>query len=291
MALKSRSADADSPIHRQMPTILAIILSGLIFLGSLAPLFAAEPEAVRVTVTPEVTITVHVYRPAGQGPFPLVVLSHGAPRTRDMLFTIGNSAFRDQALHFVAAGAIVAVPIRRGYDGRHAQWVESFGDCDAPDYLGAGRATAEDIAATVAAMHRRPDVDATRVALLGQSAGGWGSLAAAAEKTQVRAVVNFAGARGSRGGNRVCAEDKLLAAASVFGAGRRTHQLWLYSANDSFFGPDLARRLHAAFVKAGGEARLEIVSPHGTDGHFYMGDVAAWRDKVNHFLNETGVLR
>jgi dienelactone hydrolase len=266
-------------------------LMALAFMGILSPVIAQEPETIRVQVTAEDTIAVHVYRPAGQGPFPLLVLSHGAPRTRAALFTIGNGAFRDQASHFRAAGAIVAVPVRRGYDGRHERWAEGYGPCDAPDYLAAGRASGADIAATVEAMRQRPDVDALRVALLGQSAGGWGSLAAAAEQTRVNAVANFAGARGSQGGNRVCAEDMLAAAAGIFGRGTRTAQLWLYSANDSFFGPDLAKRLHAAFVASGGEARLAIVPAHGDDGHFYMGDVAAWRDEVGRFLREAGVLR
>jgi dienelactone hydrolase len=268
----------------------AVTLLALAFAGIPSPGFALEPETIRVQVTAEDSIAVHIYRPEGRGPFPLVVLSHGAPRTRAMLFTIGNGAFRDQALHFRASGAIVAVPVRRGYDGRHDRWAEGYGPCDAPDYLGAGRASGADIAATVEAMRKRPDVDPGRVALLGQSAGGWGSLAAAAEQTRVTAVVNFAGARGSRGGNRVCAEDLLVAAAGVLGGGNRSPQLWLYSANDSFFGPELARRLHAAFVSAGGTARLAIVPAHGEDGHFYMGDVAAWRDEVGRFLRDAGVL-
>lgn len=274
-------------VHR----LLVFALLALSLAGVPSAAVALEPETIRVQVTPEDIISVHVYRPEGPGPFPLLVLSHGAPRSRAMLFTIGNGAFREQALHFRAAGAMVAVPVRRGYDGRHERWAESFGPCDAPDYLGAGRATGSDIASTVEALRLRPDVDPGRVALIGQSAGGWGSLAAAAEGTRVNAVVNFAGARGSQGGNRVCLEDRLLAAAGVFGGGRRTAQLWLYSANDSFFGPDLAKRLHQAFVSAGGEARLAIVPAHGNEGHFYMNDVAAWRDEVGRFLRESGVLR
>lgn len=269
----------------------ATALLALAFAGVQSPGAALEPETIHVQVTAEDAIAVHVYRPEGKGPFPLLVLSHGAPRSRAALFTIGSRAFRDQALHFRAAGAVVAVPVRRGYDGRHERWAEGYGPCDEPDFLGAGRATGADIAATVDSLRQRPDVDPGRVALLGQSAGGWGSLAAAAELIHVSAVVNFAGARGSQGGNRVCAEDRLVAASGVFGSGRRTAQLWLYSANDSFFGPDLATRLHAAFVAAGGKARLVIVPAHGDDGHFYMGDVAAWREEVGRFLRESGVLR
>ena len=47
--------------------------------------------------------------------------------------------------------------------------------------------------------------------------------------------------------------------------------LWVYAANDSFFAPEIAARMHAAFVGAGGAAELVAVGPFGKDGHALFG--------------------
>ena len=101
-------------------------------------------------------------------------------------------------------------------------------------------------------------IDAQRVVLAGQSAGGFGSVAAstlgvrgAGRRGQLRRRPRLAGAR--RGVRRG-------APGRGHGALRRARracpQLWIYSANDRYFGPALARRMHAAFVAAGGRAEF-----------------------------------
>ena len=54
-----------------------------------------------------------VYRPPGEGPFPLVVINHGK--------SFGDSRFQPRsryplaALEFVRRGYVVAIPMRRGF--------------------------------------------------------------------------------------------------------------------------------------------------------------------------------
>jgi hypothetical protein len=87
-----------------------------------------------------------LFKPSGVGPFPLVIISHGAegkaspgPRWRPV----------EQARWFVERGFVVVVPMRRGNSNSEGAWAEGFGSCDDADYLGALFETARDILGTL----------------------------------------------------------------------------------------------------------------------------------------------
>ena len=129
--------------------------------------------------------------------------------------------------------------------------------------------------------------------LVGVSAGGWGSLAAASQGLDgLIGVVNFAGGRGSRGPNSVCSPDRLVEAAGRFGRSSRVPELWIYAENDMFFGPDLAARMHAAFTEAGGRAQLIQAPAFSDDGHRYFPrGTENWMPLIQPFLRQVGALR
>jgi dienelactone hydrolase len=250
--------------------------------------YAVESSTINVDVYGR-EINVYYYKPEGAGPFPLLVLSHGSPRKAEDRLHFGAQTLRVQAEAYAASGVAVAVPIRRGYGG-NGKWAESYGSCEHPDYYDAGLAGADDIDATIAALSKRQEIDASRVVLMGVSAGGWASLAAAT-KGGVLGVVNFAGGRGSSGPDTVCKEDNLIYAASSYGgASPHVQELWIYSQNDHFFGPSLAHRLFDAFTTAGGQATFLAAPPYGDDGHKYFDDVSAWKPTVDRFLRQIGFL-
>jgi dienelactone hydrolase len=237
------------------------------------------------------------YRPIVAGRLPAIVLSHGAPgdpRARSD-YTGKYPILSDV---FVDWGFVVLSPVRRGYGKSDGIFAEDYGSCDEPAYLQAGRETARDIEAAVVYLLQRPYVDRERIVLVGQSAGGWGSLAAASRgEVPIRGVVNFAGGRGGKRGNVPndnCAPDRLVEAAGALGRTTAAPSLWLYTENDQFFGPALSRRMHEAYVARGGRANYHLLPAIGTDGHHLFGlknGVALWKDKVERFLREIGVLR
>jgi dienelactone hydrolase len=233
------------------------------------------------------TIAVQFYRPAGPGPHPLVVLSHGSPANPAGRDKMGPHTMRRQAEALVADGVAVAVPLRRGYGGQGA-WAEGFGTCQRPDYVSAGRASAEDIRAALAVALAQPGIDRARVALIGYSAGGWGSVVAATE-VPVLGVVSFAGGRGSTCMADAGGEEALVDAAARFGRVSRAPQLWIYSRNDRSFGPDLAGRLNRGFNAAGGRAELVFAPAYRNDGHAYIDDIGDWHDRVASFLHRIGL--
>jgi dienelactone hydrolase len=185
------------------------------------------------------------------------------------------------------------VPTRRGYGESGGEWAEAYGRCEDPDYYGAGLETARDLRAAVEAVRGEPWADMQRVVLAGQSAGGFGSVAAASlGLAGLRGVVNFAGGRGSRGPDDVCGEAQLVEAMSRYGAGAHVPQLWIYSRNDRFFAPALARRMHAAYEAAGGAAQFVEAPATGLDGHGYFATAMDdWSPRVEAFLARIGAKR
>lgn len=234
-------------------------------------------------------IPVYLHMPAGAGPFPLLIMSHGSPRDAERRSRLGPNTPAEQAEAYAQKGVAVAVPIRRGYGGNGA-WAENYGGCAAGNYGPAGLASAADIRAAMNVAKVHAGIDAGRVVLIGHSAGAFGSVAAGGTGG-IKGVVAFAAGRGSRGPNDVCQEDKLVAAMGRYGAAARAPQLWVYAENDLFFGPALAKRMYEAFTKAGGHATFVAAPSYGFDGHDYFRAVSSWQPTVDGFLRRVGFLK
>lgn len=272
---------------------LALLLLALALPAQAARMHESVMRVPVVSGVEQAYIDVTVFKPRGEGPFPLVVLSHGSPRTAHERRAGGRQRLAAQSERFVAMGFAVLVPTRRGYGESGGDWAEAYGRCDSPDYHGAGLETARDLRAAVDAVRGEPWADVKRVVLAGQSAGGFGSVAAASTGFDgLRGVVNFAGGRGSLGPDEVCGEAQLVAAMARYGAGARVPQLWIYSRNDRFFGPELARRMHSAYEAAGGSAQFVEAPATGLDGHgYFASSMDDWSPRVEAFLARIGARR
>jgi dienelactone hydrolase len=281
-----------APLERTLRAVqhaLAILL----FVAGLPARAALDESVIRAPVVAGVEqayIDVTVFKPKGAGPFPIVVLSHGSPRSAEDRRREGRQRLVAQSAQFLAMGYAVLVPTRRGYGESGGTWAETYGSCRDPVYHAAGLETARDLRAAVDAVRGVAWADTSRVVLAGQSAGGFGSVAAASQPFEgLVAVVNFAGGRGSQGPEDVCGETRLVEAMERYGRGSRVPELWIYSVNDRFFGPSLARRMHHAFVQSGGEAEFFEAPATGLDGHGYFArSMHDWSPRVQAFLKRVG---
>jgi dienelactone hydrolase len=252
----------------------------------------AKPLYLRETlriVTPEsgaAGLEAVLVRPAADGKYPLILINHGAPRKPADRPGMTPYSSLPQMMEFARRGWAVAAVMRRGYGDSGSTFAESAGSCQNPDYLASAQASARDLRGAVEFLSRRPDIDATRIVSVGQSAGGFATVALTADPPPgLVAAISFAGGRGSPRDGEVCEEDRLVAAFAAFGKTSRIPMLWIYADNDKFFGPELVQRLYKAFTSAGGNAELIRHPDFGKDGHglFALG-IANWTPYVDAFL-------
>jgi dienelactone hydrolase len=227
-------------------------------------------------------------RPAAAGQrYPLVLISHGSPRDAEDRRKMSPLSNLPQAIEFARRGWASVTVMRRGYGKSSGNWEEDYGRCNDPDYVKGVAASVADLRSTVDAIRSRTDVDAGRIVAVGRSAGGIASVALSANPPPgLVAAINFAGGRGSRSDSQVCKEERLVEAMHKFGQKSQLPNLWVYAENDKYFSPALAKRMHAAFVSAGGDAKLVIAPPFGKDGHtlFSLAGTSKWTPIVDQFI-------
>lgn len=219
-------------------------------------------------------------RPDGPGPFPLALLTHGAagsetyPETMDIYANIGN-----WAQEFANRGYMAVAVMRRGYGFSDGEVADDAGTCNAPNPQRYIDAHSDDIVAALEALTKRPDVDKSKVVLVGQSVGGIVMMAAASRSpVPVSAVVSVSGGlfhfensdgptpfnvfSGCKG-----FEDSLIDLIGRYGQYARMPTLWLYAENDPWFQPAFARRMEQAWLQSKGKVDLEFFKPKVIDGH------------------------
>ena len=241
-----------------------------------------------------------VVRPVGDGPFPLVIMNHGIALGAPERSFFPALEYRAAAQWFANRGYVVISPMRYGASslddkdrGLYGSVFGHVGSCDNPNFRGPGLAIATLNEWVIDYMSKRKIVQPGKVVVVGQSGGGWGSIALASlNPSSVQAIVTFEAGRGGRVDgkpNNNCAPDKLVAATGEFGKTARIPMLWIYTENDSYFGPELSKRMHDAFVAAGGNAEYRLLPPFGSDGHFMIDSpdaVPIWSPLVSQFLEK-----
>lgn len=260
-------------------------------ISSIASNGAREP-AFAIQVTDNERILVRVCRPASEAPARLVIINHGSPpdpadRPRMQLSGCGNEA----AHWFLSRGYVVAFPLRRGYGATGGRWAESYGPCDEADYFRAGLETARDINAAVDGLTTLPFVRPNGAVIVGQSAGGWGTIAYnSVAHPKVAAFIVMAGGRGGHmrdKPNHNCHPERLVEAAGRFGTTATTPMLWVYAVNDTYFNPTIARGLFQSFTASGGHTEFEEPSRFAHEGHhlfFGPGGSAVWGPIIGSYL-------
>jgi dienelactone hydrolase len=231
---------------------------------------------------PELETT--LFRPPGEGPFPLILVNHGKAS--------GNPRFQARSRYLVAArelvrrGYAVVVPMRQGFSKSGGSYIG--GGCNVESN---GRVQAEDLVVVLAFYAARPDIDARRTVVFGQSHGGLTTLALGAlGLPNVVGLVNFAGGLRQEGCNGW--ERSLADAVASYARTTTAPSLWFYGDNDSYFTPETWQRMHAQYVAAGGRARLVAFGSFGTDAHELFSSARGapvWLPEVGAFFTELGL--
>jgi dienelactone hydrolase len=276
----------------------AILGSGVFLI--VAPGIVAGPESV---VVPSGKLALHalLYRPAGRGPFPAVLFTHGSARatwTEGGRLDAATSERQASVLgpFFARHGYVFLFLFRRG-EGRSAGQGVSSGDLMEKELAAHGQDgrnrvqlrlletdELDDALAGLAFLRAAPDVDARRLAVVGHSFGGSLALLAAERDRGAAAVVVFAGAANSWAGSPPL-RDRLVAAVRGIAA----PVFFVYAANDYSVEP--AHVLGDERARLGFPGRVRIYPPVGStaeEGHALVStSVGVWEEDVFAFLDET----
>jgi dienelactone hydrolase len=246
--------------------------------------FRLNEQVIQIPAGPARTASLQttVFRPNGPGPFPLLIINHG--KEAGDPHAQARDRFIFMATAFVKRGYAVMVPMRQGYAESSGSYADHGCDMTANGY-----AQAADVQDVVEFAREQSWIDDDRIVVAGQSYGGLATIALGTRKLAgVRGLINFAG--GLRDdGNHCDWRSELVHAFAEYGEHNKVPSLWMYGANDSLFAPELVGRMHAAFVQAGGRARLYEFGAFKRDAHGMLasrdGEKIWWRE-TERFLRE-----
>jgi len=95
-----------------------------------------------------------LFRPPGDGPFRLAVIAHATTQNELRRAQMPQPEYRALAAFLVARGFAVLVPERLGHGATGGPYLEDQHGCDAADYLGSSRATADQIRLALEFLHQ-----------------------------------------------------------------------------------------------------------------------------------------
>jgi dienelactone hydrolase len=235
-------------------------------------------------------LQVEVERP---GRHPLAILTHGTSNEPIERSTVTPWLFLPQAIWFARRGYVVLVVVRKGYGRSSGEQDGKHGGCQTRtggSFAEAGEASADDLRAAAKYGAALPEVDPATIVSAGVSTGGFAQVALTANPPAgLKAAISFAGGRGGDGKGDNCDLEGIVSAYRKFGKKSRLPMLWIYSENDRWFPPEVARRFDAAFREGGGDDQLVMVPPYREDGHRFYYDVSGWSPIVEDFLRGKGL--
>jgi len=292
--------------ERLMPGVLRLAAALFILLAcatSRATEFISESAQVPIRNAGgsgrDVRMVTGVFRPAGEGPFPVIVYSHGRSGRAEDRRRTRVPDIRSHVRYWIDKGFAVIAPIRPGYgqtgdidrEGSGVRY-DVFGNCwGPPDFQHAASAAREAVLATLNWIGQQSWADASRVVLVGTSMGGLASVAtAAADPKGVVGYINFAGGTGGdgvRAPRHSCGSEEMTSLMSAYGKTTHVPSLWLYAVNDLYWGPDWPRTWHDAFALGGSRTQFVMTDavPY-SDGHALLARGAGlWIPYVDRFLD------
>jgi dienelactone hydrolase len=268
----------------------------------LVPVYVKIPVRVGGSFNSTVDMTAELFKPDGQGPFPVVVYSHGRSATAQERAEIKEVIPRDYLRFWLAKGFAVVAPMRPGYGTTggpdrevpgHA-W-DSAGNCTRPpNYRRVMDVASPTVLATIAWIHKQAWANASSLILTGNSVGG--ALTVAVGSQNPAGVIGFINFAGGIGGNpslspgKSCDPNQLRDMYTAYGKNTKIPSLWMYAENDLLWGADVPKGWHAAFVQGGSASQLVTTAPlTGKDGHdlvFFGKDL--WGAPVDVFVKRLG---
>lgn len=227
----------------------------------------------------------------GPGPYPVLLWSHGDVELDHPALRY-KSRIREMVTmrEFLQLGLAVLIPARRGVGLSQGTYPLGFAT-QGGDVTYKARVHAEDILPALAWLKTRAELDAGKVVLAGQSAGGYSTMYIASQNLAgVVGAIDFAGGRTDLNPTTGLGylNQMMVNGFAEFGKTTRIPTLWIFAENDSRYSANTIRTSFDAFKAAGGKAQLLLSPPLDGDGHFILTKPALWRAVLREYLNGIG---
>ena len=250
----------------------------------------------------DINMVTHLYKPEGDGPFPVVVFSHGRATEVSERSNLKNPVLVGHANFWLRKGFAVIAPVRPGYgqsqgmdrEDAGSQWRNGRCLFD-PDYAYLAGVAGDAVFATLEWLHGQPWANKEKLVLVGASVGGLATAGVASKSPPgVVGYINFSGGGGgspTQSPGRSCRPELLAKVFEQFGKSTRVPSLWLYAENDLFWGPEAPKEWHKLF-SAGGSKTVFVMTPpvpNTNDGHRLLAvGGRLWSPYVNAFVKDLG---
>lgn len=283
----------------------ALVLQPAVAQGTLP----ADPvsELVKITVPgmgtfgSDAAMVTHVFKPAGTGPFPVLLFSHGRAGDVSTRSKMTNPLAFGHVRFWLAKGYAVVAPVRPGYGDTGGSDTEmsgarynTSGDCTSrPAPARTAKAAMQSTAVALDWIRAQTWALANKILLEGQSVGGLTTVALCATNPPgVVGCINFAGGTGGEptlAPGRMCAPEATTELMTQFGRSTKLPSIWLYAENDLYWGAEPPRQWHAAFAQGGSPTEFVQTIAVPPDGHrLLIAGGRLWGEPLNAWLKKNG---
>ena len=238
----------------------------------------------------DIRLEATLYKPTGEGPFPVVVFNHGSTGPGSIPATQTENPW-GFGLYLNKKGIALLIPMRRGRGRSEGNYTEPY-DCSLnQSRYGIAYASAA-LDATFDFLRSQPWADMDKVVLAGQSRGGILSVIYAAENPALaKGVINFSGGWMGDGCNERAGTDINATLFREAGAKSKVPNIFLYSRGDSFYTDASIEKYSVEFKMSCGDIESRIFTVDaGVNGHllFYR-YFKLWGGDTDAFLQRVGL--
>ncbi len=249
----------------------------------------------------DIDMVAQVFKPAGAGPFPVVLFSHGRSGDATLRAQLAHPVGLGHVRYWLGKGYAVVAPIRPGYGATGGRDTEASGVNYAeggactrqPDHSKTANGAVRSSAQALAWVREQTWAKPHQILLAGQSVGGLTTVAmCAANPPGVVGCINFSGGAGGdpiRAPARMCAPEKMTALMRQYGTTTRLPSIWFYAVNDLFWGEQPPKDWHAAFAAGGSPTQFVNTEAVQPDGHRLLAvGGRLWSEPLNAWLKGYG---
>ncbi|MDO6686188.1 MULTISPECIES: alpha/beta hydrolase family protein [unclassified Agarivorans] len=240
----------------------------------------------------EIRLEATLYKPIGEGPFPLVVFNHGSTGPGIIAKGVSIKPWSLGA-YLTKHNIALLVPMRRGRGNSEGEYKESY-NCSVNSVEAGLRYAQQSLDATFAFIKQQTWVDQDKILISGNSRGGLLSVMYAAKHPSLfKGVVNFSG---GWMGEQCQINAESASNLGLFAQAAQNNplpHLFIYGRNDAYYSDSTIQSYVNAFTEHSPQIEFQFYQlGDGINGHevFYnYGDL--WLYGFNQFLKQTGMLK